>query len=65
MTENMLDAVKAGLEASRGHWPEIAKETGLGYFTLTNIAQGKVADPRISTVQKLYDYFRSREQVSA
>lgn len=56
--ENLLDYLKAKLEASRGQWPAISKATGVPYFTITNLAQGKVEDPRLSTAQRLIDYFR-------
>jgi hypothetical protein len=57
----MLDYVKEQLEAHRGEWPVISVGAGVPYFTITNIVQGKVLDPRISTVQALYDYFRAEE----
>jgi hypothetical protein len=56
----MLDYVKQHLEAARGEWPHISRETGVPYFTITNIVQGKVEDPRVGTVQKLADYFREK-----
>lgn len=61
MDQPILDYVKEQLEQRRGDWPLISKTTGVPYFTITNIVQGKVEDPRISTIQKLYDYFRSPE----
>lgn len=61
MAEPILDYVKGCLEAHRGEWPEISRQTEVPYFTITNIVQGKVEDPRISTVQKLFDYFQSLE----
>jgi predicted transcriptional regulator len=35
------------------------------YFTITNIVQGKTEDPRVSTLQKLVDYFRARDSEAA
>lgn len=61
MDTPMLDYVKEHLEAARGEWPRISEETGVPYFTITNIVQGKVEDPRVSTVQKLLTYFQSKE----
>lgn len=60
MDQPILDYVKDQLEHRRGEWPQISKDTGVPYFTITNIVQGKVEDPRISTVQKLYDHLRSK-----
>ena len=61
----MLGFVKRRLEESRGYWPLIAEATGVPYFTITNIAQGKSEDPRISSVQKLVDYFVARDRKAA
>lgn len=58
--ENLLEYVKNKLDESRGDWPAISKATGVPYFTITNLVQGKVEDPRISTVQRLTDYFRKQ-----
>lgn len=60
--ENLLDYLKNKLEASRGQWPAISKATGVPYFTITNLVQGKVEDPRLSTIQRLIDYFRGIER---
>lgn len=65
MEKPILDYVKERLEAARGEWPKVSDETGVPYFTITNIVQGKVADPRVGTVQKLHDYFRQREEARA
>lgn len=61
MEEPILDFVKRRLEEARGYWPHISQVTGVPYFTITNLAQGKVEDPRVSTLQKLVDYFRARD----
>jgi len=63
--ESILIFVKRRLEESRGYWPQIAASTGVPYFTITNIAQGKTEDPRVSTLQKLVDYFRARDAEAA
>jgi predicted transcriptional regulator len=59
---NLLEYVRAKLEGSRGNWPAISEATGVPYFTITNLVQGKVEDPRVSTIQKLIDYFREQER---
>ena len=63
--ESILAFVKRRLEESRGYWPQISAATGVPYFTITNIIQGKVEDPRVSTVQRLVDYFRARDVEAA
>lgn len=59
-TESILVGVRRELARTRGRWAEVAKSSGVPYHTLTKIAQGTVADPRISTVQLLVDYFASQ-----
>ena len=55
--EPMLSSVLRGLDKAKGAWPDIAKASGVPYQTLTKIACRIVADPRVSTVQALHDYF--------
>jgi predicted transcriptional regulator len=55
--EPILSFVRRRLDEVRGHWVEVSRESGVPYHTLTKIAQGQVPDPRISTVQRLVDYF--------
>ncbi|WP_261323511.1 hypothetical protein [Burkholderia anthina] len=64
--EPMLGTVLRRLNQVKGDWPRIADESTVPYQTITKIACGFVRDPRISTVQALYDYFEDRsEQESA
>jgi predicted transcriptional regulator len=64
--EKMLDTVLRRLSETRGKWPEISDGSGVPYQTLTKIASRIHADPRVSTVQNLFDYFASRpEQMTA
>ncbi|MEM5461602.1 hypothetical protein VSR69_43595 [Paraburkholderia phytofirmans] len=61
-TEPMLSTVLRRLDGMKGEWPDVAKESGVPYQTLTKIACRIVADPRISTVQTLFDYFAARSE---
>jgi transcriptional regulator with XRE-family HTH domain len=45
------------LEASKGRWPQVARESGVSRRTIEKIASGQSADPRISSIQKLLNYF--------
>ena len=65
MDEPLLEQVKRRLEAARGRWPQVSQATGVPYFTITNIAQGRVGNPGVQTVQKLLDYFLAEEQRAA
>lgn len=49
------------LEATKGRWPEVARQSGVSIRTLSKIARKEIEDPRISTVQRLADYFQTTE----
>lgn len=61
MNEPILVKVRRHLQKSRGKWGKVSQRSGVPYHTLTKIAQGKVANPRIDTIQLLVDYFASEE----
>ncbi|MFM0002620.1 hypothetical protein PQR57_16485 [Paraburkholderia dipogonis] len=63
--EKMLDAVLRKLDETRGTWPQISDRSGVPYQTLTKIACRIHVDPRVSTVQTLFDYFASRPEQAA
>lgn len=58
---HLYDFVMARLRAKQVPQRVIARESGVPFSTVCKIAQGSVTDPSVHTVQKLYDYFRSRE----
>lgn len=53
------------LEQSKGRWPAVAEGSGVPYRTVQKIAQGEIADPGVSSVQKLADWFREQEGQAA
>ena len=55
----LLAYVTRQLAKRHGEWPAIAEATGVPYSTICKVAQGVHADPRVSTVQRLADYFAS------
>ncbi len=55
--ESILAGVRRDLTRTRGTWTKVAQSSGVPYHTLVKIAQGTVLDPRVSTVQRLVDYF--------
>jgi transcriptional regulator with XRE-family HTH domain len=57
MNDSVIDVVRRRLAGSKGQWPEIAQKTGLPYFTISNVANGKSPNPTIATLQPLLDYF--------
>jgi predicted transcriptional regulator len=65
MNKPMLQEVQEILSNNVGEWPRFAAESGVPYSTIAKIG-GKVTDnPRINTVQALYDYFKSGQKVAA
>jgi len=58
--ESWLETVVRSLQEAKGKWRAISVDTGIPYDTLTKIALGRVADPRVSNVQALFDYFARR-----
>jgi predicted transcriptional regulator len=58
--DNSLTFVLAQLAAEKGGWKRISLESGIPYDTLTKIAQGRVKNPRWSTVQRLTKFFLAR-----
>lgn len=60
---NLYDYVLACLRAKVIPQRKVAGESGVPFSTVAKIAQGSVTDPSVHTVQKLYDYFRSRPEV--
>ena len=44
---------------------QIAAGAGVPFHTLLKIAKGETADPRVSTVQHVYDYLKALEQREA
>ncbi len=53
--EPMLSTVLRRLDDKKGSWPEVAKACGVPYQTLTKIACRIHCNPRIGTLQPLYD----------
>lgn len=64
-TPILLPAVRRMLEERRGSWPQIAEDTGVKYRTLQNIAQGKVDNPAVGTIELLHHYLSQSPADSA
>lgn len=58
MEESIYEYVMAQLQASKGHWPEVAEGSGVSKRTIEKIARKEVQDPGVSIVEKLAAYFR-------
>lgn len=55
--DGLLATIRERLVREKGNLRNIAEKSGVPYPTLTKITSGAVEDPRISTIQSLYDYF--------
>lgn len=44
---------------------EIAKGAEVSFHTLLKVAKGETVDPRVSTVQSVYDYLKAMEERAA
>lgn len=62
LQEPMLKTVLRRLDDAKGEWPKIAVASGVPYQTITKIGGRFVADPRVSSVQALFDYFAGQPE---
>jgi len=58
---NLYDFVMAHLRSRQIPQKQVARESGVPFSTVTKIAQGSVKEPSVHTVQRLFDYFKSKE----
>lgn len=65
MNTPMHQAVVDQLQAHKGQWPRIARESGISRRTIEKIANGIVRDPGVSLVERLHAYFESRRRSAA
>lgn len=63
--EKQYDYVMRRLRETRGRWPDAAAGSGVPISTVRKIAQGQIADPAVSKVQALSDYFQRLEAFQA
>lgn len=61
MDTPIYDAVMAHLRAKRVPQREVASGSGVPFSTLSKIAQGRIKDPSVHNIQRLYDFFNKRE----
>lgn len=58
--ESMHEFVITNLQAVKGHWSEVADESGVSKRTIEKIARREIKDPGVSTVETLAKYFRAK-----
>jgi predicted transcriptional regulator len=59
MAQKTLDYVLTELQNKRGKWPELATKADVSYSWLTKLAQGKIPNPGLVTVDRLAKALRS------
>jgi predicted transcriptional regulator len=61
--ESIFQYVKERLPdpSNKDELDKIAKGSGVPFHTLLKIAKGETTDPRVSTVEELFRYFRAFE----
>lgn len=63
--EKQFDYVLRRLNETRGRWPDAAAGSGVPISTIRKIAQRQIADPAVSKVQALADYFNRLDEFNA
>lgn len=53
---DLLKQILTELNSRKGDWPKIATDNEVSYSWLTKLAQGKIPNPGINTIIRLYDY---------
>lgn len=59
---DLHDYVLRKLAASKGRWGDVASGSGVARRTLEKIARQEIADPGVSHIQKLADYFSEQDR---
>lgn len=57
----LYDYVMAQLRAKRIPQRQVARESGVPFSTVSKVAQGSVKEPSVHTIQRLADYFRTKD----
>lgn len=52
---------QARLAADKGRWSHIARETGLHFNAIRNIAIGSTPTPRIDSVEKIIEFYERED----
>jgi transcriptional regulator with XRE-family HTH domain len=60
MEQSLHAFVIERLQAAKGTWPAIAEATGVSKRTIEKIASEEIADPGVSHIEKLANFFRRR-----
>lgn len=48
-----IQSIRTRLNAQKGEWPRLCAEADLTYWWLTKFAQGRIAEPGMSKIERL------------
>lgn len=65
MEQSLYEYVLSGLESTKGHWSDVAEESGVSKRTIEKIYRREIQDPGVSHIEKLASCFRRRGQARA
>lgn len=57
MSESLKDQVLQLLRESRGKWPVIAEQSGVGYWWILKFIANKIPNPGFDKIERLHRYF--------
>lgn len=56
-----IETLRNRLSTQKGEWPRLCSETGLTYWWLTKFAQGRIAEPGLSKIERLDAWLTTAE----
>jgi transcriptional regulator with XRE-family HTH domain len=65
MTESLFQYVLSELQRTKGRWDDVAEKSGVSKRTIEKIANGEIADPRVTKIERLAAYFRANPRRSS
>lgn len=57
---SLLDRTQELLKDTKKTLPSIYRDTGINFYWLRKFKSGKIKDPSVNTVQKLYEYLSGK-----
>lgn len=65
METSLLERTKLLLLKDKGSWPTTAAETGLDREWMSKLAQGKIDDPGVNKIERLFNYLSQKYPAEA
>jgi predicted transcriptional regulator len=61
-TMTLLEQTIERLQSRKGDWAEIARANDVSYSWITKLAQGKIPNPGVLTIERLNSYLRAQSK---